>query len=140
SAEIVNPPHDASTVRFGSKVTLNAQGRRQIFRIVGEDEADPKHGLLSYVAPLARELIGKEPGETVSTPAGEAEIIAIEICSRSKAPPCRRPSARASDAHRPRSPPRGRGLRSAHALSSPDRHSFSRAVPARSTASPRGRP
>src|SRR5262245_26481935 len=79
SAEIVNTPHDASTVRFGSKVTLNAQGRRQIFRIVGEDEADPKHGLLSYVAPLARELIGKEPGETVSTPAGEAEIIAIEI-------------------------------------------------------------
>jgi len=79
SAEIVNPPHDASTVRFGSKVTLNAQGRRQIFCIVGEDEADPKHGLLSYVAPLARELIGKELGETVSTPAGEAEIIAIEI-------------------------------------------------------------
>jgi transcription elongation GreA/GreB family factor len=79
SAELVNPPQDASTVRFGSKVTLDAQGRRQTYRIVGEDEADPKHGLLSYVAPLARELIGKELSETVSTPAGEAEIIAIEI-------------------------------------------------------------
>jgi transcription elongation GreA/GreB family factor len=78
SAELVNPPQDASTVRFGSKVTLNAGGRRQTFRIVGEDEADPKHGFLSYVAPLARELIGKELGETVSTPGGEAEIIAIE--------------------------------------------------------------
>jgi transcription elongation GreA/GreB family factor len=78
SAELVSPPQDSSTVRFGTKVTLSSGGRRQTFRIVGEDEADPKHGLLSYVAPLARELIGKELGETVSTPGGEAEIIAIE--------------------------------------------------------------
>jgi transcription elongation GreA/GreB family factor len=79
SAELVTPPPDASVVRFGSKVTLDAAGRRQSFRIVGEDEADPKHGFLSYVAPLARELIGKELGDTVSTPGGEAEIIGIEI-------------------------------------------------------------
>jgi transcription elongation GreA/GreB family factor len=78
SAELVSPPPDGSTVRFGSKVTLDAGGRRQSFRIVGEDEADPKQGFISYVAPLARELIGKELGETVSTPGGEAEIIAIE--------------------------------------------------------------
>jgi transcription elongation GreA/GreB family factor len=79
SAELVHPPQDASTVRFGSRVTLDTGGRRSAFRIVGEDEADPKHGLLSYVAPLARELIGKEVGDTVSTPGGEAEVIAIAL-------------------------------------------------------------
>ena len=79
SAELVHPPRDASTIRFGSRVTLDTGGRRLSFRIVGEDEADPKHGLLSYVAPLARELIGKEVGDTVSTPGGEAEVIAIAL-------------------------------------------------------------
>src|SRR5262245_7532805 len=79
SAELVHPPQDASTVRFGSKVTLDAGGRRLDFRIVGEDEADPRHGLLSYVAPLARELIGKEVGDMVTTQAGEAEVIAIAL-------------------------------------------------------------
>lgn len=54
-------------------------GRHQSFRIVGEDEADPKNGLISYVAPLARELIGKELGETVSTPGGETEIVKIDV-------------------------------------------------------------
>ena len=66
-------------MRFGSRVTLDTGGRHSAFRIVGEDEADPKHGLLSYVAPLARELIGKEVGDTVSTPGGEAEVIAIAL-------------------------------------------------------------
>jgi transcription elongation GreA/GreB family factor len=56
----------------------SSSGRRQAFRIVGEDEADPKNGFLSYVAPLARELIGKELGETISTAGGDAEIVKIE--------------------------------------------------------------
>jgi transcription elongation GreA/GreB family factor len=80
TAEIVTPPADTGTVRFGSKVMLEMPGgRRQSFCIVGEDEADPKKSLISYVAPLARELIGKELGETVSTPGGDAEIVKIEI-------------------------------------------------------------
>jgi transcription elongation GreA/GreB family factor len=80
TAELVMPPPDAGTVRFGSTVTLKMPaGHRQSFCLVGEDEADPRHGLVSYVAPLARELIGKEVGEMVSTPGGDAEIIAIEI-------------------------------------------------------------
>ncbi len=80
TAELVTPPSDNGTVRFGSKVTLEMPaGRHQSFRIVGEDEADPKNGLISYVAPLARELIGKELGETVSTPGGETEIVKIDV-------------------------------------------------------------
>ena len=80
TAELVTPPPDTGTVRFGSKVTLQMPGDcHKSFCIVGEDEADPKNGLISYVAPLARELIGKELGETVSIPGGDAEIIKIEI-------------------------------------------------------------
>ena len=60
SAELVPPPLDADRVQFGSTVTIaRDDGRRQTFRIVGEDEADPAKGSISYVSPLARQLVGK---------------------------------------------------------------------------------
>jgi transcription elongation GreA/GreB family factor len=78
TAQVVAPPRDAKEVRFGSTVTiLREDGRRQTYRIVGEDEADPALGTLSYVSPVAQELIGKEVGDTVQAGAAEAEIIAI---------------------------------------------------------------
>jgi transcription elongation GreA/GreB family factor len=78
TAEVVPPPTDAGEVRFGATVTIERNdGRRQTWRIVGEDEADPAKGGLSYVAPLAVALIGKRVGETVEVAGGEAEIIAI---------------------------------------------------------------
>ena len=65
SAELVVPTL-GNEVRFGSSVELErADGRRQTFRIVGEDEADPARGTLSYVAPLARASIGKAAGDEV---------------------------------------------------------------------------
>ena len=79
SAELVSPPLDGSTVRFGSKVTLDTWRTPPELPHCRLGQVDPKQGFISYVAPLARELIGKELGETVSTPGGEAEIIAIEI-------------------------------------------------------------
>src|ERR671927_1496703 len=64
SAQVVTPPADASEVHFGSTVTIERDdGRRQTFRIVGEDEADPAGGSISYVAPLARALLGKSIGD-----------------------------------------------------------------------------
>ena len=79
SAELVPPAGDASEVRFGLSVTIERDdGRRQRFRIVGQDEADPANGLLSYVSPLARALLGKRVGDTVSAGSGEAEIVDIE--------------------------------------------------------------
>jgi transcription elongation GreA/GreB family factor len=71
-------PADAGAVAFGSKVTiLRDDGRRQTFRIVGEDEADPKAGSIAYVSPLARRLIGKQVGETVELDGRDIEIVAI---------------------------------------------------------------
>jgi len=53
-------------------------GRRQTFRIVGEDEADPRGGSIAYVSPLAHRLIGKRVGEAVGMAGREIEIVAIE--------------------------------------------------------------
>ena len=78
TARIVPDPSDNSQVRFGSSVTIaRDDGRKQTFRIVGEDEADPSRGTISHVSPLARQLFGKGVGEVVRVGAGEAEILAI---------------------------------------------------------------
>jgi transcription elongation GreA/GreB family factor len=78
SAQLIPPPEDCSEVRFGCTVTLERDdGRRQIFRIVGEDEAEPAKGLLSYVSPLGRALVGKKVGDIVQAGPHEAEILAI---------------------------------------------------------------
>src|SRR5262249_19923597 len=60
TAQVVAPPHGTDAVQFGATVTIvRDDGRRQTFRIVGEDEADPAHGTLSHASPLARGLMGK---------------------------------------------------------------------------------
>ncbi|MDP3492684.1 MAG: GreA/GreB family elongation factor, partial [Hyphomonadaceae bacterium] len=58
---------------------LREDGRRSSFRIVGEDEADPARGLLSWVSPLARAMMGKGVGEEIEAGATEATITAISI-------------------------------------------------------------
>ena len=69
---------DTSEVHFGSTVTiLREDGRRQTYRIVGEDEADPPAGTLSYVSPVAQALMGKQVGDVVEAGASEAEIVEI---------------------------------------------------------------
>jgi transcription elongation GreA/GreB family factor len=79
SAELIPAPADNGQVRFGSRITLrDASGRMRTLRIVGEDEADPRAGTLSYVAPLARALIGKAAGDEVGAPGGRMEILAID--------------------------------------------------------------
>jgi len=78
TAELVAVPSDADEIRFGSRVTFERDdGRRQTYRIVGEDEADPAKGTLSYVSPLARALLGKTLGDTARAGANEVEIVEI---------------------------------------------------------------
>ena len=72
-------PLTSTTVAFGSRVEiLRDDGRRQTFRIVGEDEADPRAGSIAYVSPLAHHLIGKQVGEAVELDGREIEVVAIE--------------------------------------------------------------
>jgi transcription elongation GreA/GreB family factor len=78
TAQVMEPPRDATEVHFGSTVTiLRDDGRRQTYRIVGEDEADPSLGTLSYVSPVAQALLGKQKGEIVEAGTAEAEIVDI---------------------------------------------------------------
>jgi transcription elongation GreA/GreB family factor len=78
SAEVVPSPTDLDVVRFGSTVVLQPAGREaSTFRIVGEDEAAPAEGRISYVSPLARALLGQRVGETVEFGGTEAEIVEI---------------------------------------------------------------
>ena len=50
-------------------------GRKQTFQIVGEDEADPSKGKISYVSPLARAIMNKEAGDTATLAGSEIELV-----------------------------------------------------------------
>lgn len=78
SAQIVPVDEAPEVVRFGCTVDLVAvSGEQARFRIVGEDEADPARGLISWVSPLAEELLGCSVGDEVRVRDGTAEIAAI---------------------------------------------------------------
>jgi len=78
SAQLVET-QAGDTVVFGNRVTLaRADGSTRAYAIVGDDEADPAAGSVSYMAPLARALIGKGLGDEVMLAGQPAEIIAID--------------------------------------------------------------
>jgi transcription elongation GreA/GreB family factor len=79
SATVVEPTADKSEVHFGATVTVQRDdGRAQTFHIVGEDEAEPARGSISYASPLARAVLGGKVGDTVEVPGGDATIMKIE--------------------------------------------------------------
>ena len=78
SAQVVAKPTSTDTVAFGSTVTFRRDdGRVQKYQVVGEDEADPKAGSISFVSPVARSLMGKAVGDVVGASGQELEIISI---------------------------------------------------------------
>ena len=78
TAQVIASPASTDTVVIGSTVTFRRRdGRVQKYRIVGEDEADPKTGSISFVSPVARILMGKAVGDVVGTTDQELEIISI---------------------------------------------------------------
>ena len=78
TAQLTEPVETAGTVQFGRTVEVEREdGRRQTFRIVGEDEADPNSGSISYVSPLAAALRDKTLGDVVLLNGAEVEIMAI---------------------------------------------------------------
>ncbi len=68
---------------FGSTVELidEETGKEITYKIVGEDEADIKNGLISFTSPIARALIGKNEGDVVefNAPGGEKSYEVIEV-------------------------------------------------------------
>ncbi len=70
-------------VIFGSTVKLldDDTGNEIVYRIVGQDEADIKIGLISYTSPIARALISKSEGDSVefNAPDGARSYEVIEV-------------------------------------------------------------
>jgi len=78
SAQLTEPAPETDTVQFGRTVEFEREdGRRQVFRIVGEDEVDPTKGSISYASPLAKGLLGKAVGDTALVNGAEVEVVAV---------------------------------------------------------------
>ncbi|MES2303346.1 MAG: GreA/GreB family elongation factor [Pseudomonadota bacterium] len=73
---LVQDVPDCETVAFGCTVTYALNGKTRTITITGDDEADPAHGRISFTAPLARALLGLEPGETADF-AGKPDAIEV---------------------------------------------------------------
>lgn len=78
--DLAKQPRDR--VAFGAIVTVDSDEGERRWQIVGEDEADAEHGLVSYVSPLAKALLGARVGDEVrwERPAGDVtiEVVAID--------------------------------------------------------------
>ena len=83
-AQIIDTPSGpVNKVQFGATIVLEDSETDEVvtYRIVGEDEADPKKGMISITAPVAQALMGKEVGDeaSVKAPKGVREFEVLEI-------------------------------------------------------------
>jgi transcription elongation factor GreA len=83
-SEVIDPTKlSGPRVKFGATVTIedSDSGEKLRYTIVGEHEADIKRGRISIGAPVARALIGKELGDTVTvqSPKGKREYEVTEV-------------------------------------------------------------
>ena len=75
---VLAPVASGARVEFGTEVHFTLNGMARTLRIVGDDEAAPSDGLISFNAPLCRAMLGAQEGDLL--PFGNAED-AIEILS-----------------------------------------------------------
>jgi transcription elongation factor GreB len=83
TAVLAPPPADRAEIRFGARVKMrDASGALREIQVVGVDEAAPGEGLVAFLAPLARALLGSRVGDrvTVRAPGGveELEVLAVD--------------------------------------------------------------
>ena len=75
TAQLVPIP-SGKTVEIGTRVSFRLAGKTRALSIVGDDEADPAKGLVSFSAPLSRALMGAEPGDVLEF-GGEDDAIEV---------------------------------------------------------------
>jgi len=78
TAELAPSP-DGDKVEFGTKVTFLLNGKTKTLLIVGDDEADPAAGLISFNAPLSRAMMGAQNGDVLPFGGAEDAIEILEI-------------------------------------------------------------
>ena len=74
----LRPAPDGEAVAFGTRVTYRLNKQEKTVAIVGDDEADPHEGRISFSAPLARAMMDAEMGEAVDF-AGKESAIEIMV-------------------------------------------------------------
>ncbi len=75
-AFIINEGHvNCKEIKLGCKVTVGVDGKRRIFHLVGEWEADPANAKISHQSPLGQSLLGKALGDRVEVEAPAGKII-----------------------------------------------------------------
>jgi transcription elongation GreA/GreB family factor len=78
SAQLIEPVPEPDVVRFGVRVQLAFDdGSARDFRLVGEDEANPPGGLVSYASPVGKVLIGRSCGDAVEVFGQQAKIVSM---------------------------------------------------------------
>ena len=77
----IQPPADGDEAAFGTRVRYILNGKTNEIAIVGDDEADPAAGLISFSSPLARALIGAGEGDFADFggKADAIEVLGVEI-------------------------------------------------------------
>ena len=79
TAEVSVPERDSTVARFGMSVEIeNEDGKRQTWKIVGEDEADASNGKISHVSPMAVALFGKGTGDVATVNGREWKIVGVK--------------------------------------------------------------
>jgi transcription elongation GreA/GreB family factor len=86
SMQIVTQNRVTDRVSFGSRVTIRRGTAIATVTIVGEDEADPKAGLLAWTAPLARAIDGAKIGEEVDLVGRNETVTIVEIVTKDDSP------------------------------------------------------
>lgn len=84
-AEVIDPASLSGTrIAFGATVTVAEKDKEFTYRIVGPDESDVERNAISITSPLARALVGKEPGDEVKvrTPGGERMLEIVDVTFR----------------------------------------------------------
>ena len=77
----IQDPADGGEAAFGTRVSYKLKGKKNAVSIVGDDEADPAAGLISFSSPLARALIGAGKGDFADFggKADAIEVLGVEI-------------------------------------------------------------
>jgi transcription elongation GreA/GreB family factor len=72
--KVIEKPIQDGTVQVGSTVTVEAQGKRSTYEIVGPNEANPGRGRISYLSPLGSALLHHQVGDEVGVKTEDREM------------------------------------------------------------------
>jgi transcription elongation factor GreB len=78
---IVAEPGSEDEIAIGATVIIDDGSKHMTFTIVGEDQADPAEGLVSWTSPLGRALVGAKRGAKVvwPRPVGDVDVTVVDF-------------------------------------------------------------